>query len=196
MADTTNDPFGGRQPPPELEMRVVKSLRGAGYLEPAAIRFRRRASGPVALAAALVLGFFAGRLQAVPFTRAESQPTFLLLLYEDASYRDDRPTREIVAEYAAWADSLRREGKLVLGEKLTEAHINVPPAKDVGAVHQVPTGMFVIRARGIDAATTVAETAPHVRYGGRILVTAIEGRTAAALPDRKAGLVARTGHEP
>jgi hypothetical protein len=127
---------------------------------------------------------------------SDPRPTFLLLLYEDAGYRDDRPTREIVVEYGAWADSLRREGELVMAEKLSDAHVNVPPAKAVGASHRIPTGLFIVRARSLDEATTVAESSPHLKYGGRILLTAIDHRSTASTAPQDSRLVVSAEREP
>jgi hypothetical protein len=127
----------------------------------------------------VVASFLAGRLQWQPGAAADPRPAFLLLLYEDAGYRDDRPVREIVAEYGAWADSLRRVGVLVLAEKLTNTHVTLPETKVAGAApHQVPTGFFVVRAVSVDQAVSLASSSPHLRYGGRILVTAVDHASA------------------
>ena len=167
------DPFSDRELPRDVEARVLHTLRGAGLLETRAVRLRRKALGAALLAAAVVASFMAGRLQRLPAAPADSRPAFLLLLYEDAGYRDDRPLREIVAEHGAWADSLRRAGALVVAEKLSDTHVTLPEVKVAGSgPHQVPTGLFIVRARNVDDATALAESSPHLRYGGRILLIA------------------------
>jgi hypothetical protein len=163
-------------PPPELRARVVATLRRSGYIGSEAAPWLRRVIAAGAIAAALLVGFVAGR------TRIDAAPSgnnFLLLLYEDAGYRDDRPSAEIVAEYAGWADSLGRAGALVLGEKLGDARIDVvgagasgPPAASGGPG---PTGLFIVRTANTDSAAAIARSAPHIRQGGRIVVRPIVG---------------------
>lgn len=104
---------------------------------------------------------------------AEAGPQFLLLLYEDSAYRDDRPIREIVAEYAGWADSLRQERALVLGEKLGVESAELPAGRGQ-AVAGLPTGLFIVRASDLASARSIASTSPHIRQGGRIVVHAID----------------------
>jgi hypothetical protein len=120
-----------------------------------------------------VAAFVAGRLDRS--TGATTQrPQFLVLLYEDASYRDERPVGEIVAEYGAWADSLRGAHSLVLGEKLSTDRVQLATTTGATSVMQHPTGLFIISAQSLEAATGIARTSPHLKYGGTVLVHRIE----------------------
>lgn len=125
------------------------------------------------LAAALVLGFVAGRANV---SSPGGDARYLLLLYEDSRYRDDRPVAEIVGEYARWADSLRRRGALVLGEKLASATVTLhrEGATESTGDPGLATGFFIVRAESDGQARAIAETSPHLRYGGRIELRAIE----------------------
>lgn len=173
MSDPSSSrPFEGREPPATLARRVENTLSGAGWIEPRSQRLRRQAVRGLLVLAATVAAFLAGRAQRIGEATPTSGSTFLLLLYEGGGYRDDRPVREIVAEYSRWADSLRRDGSLVLGEKLSDAHAVLPMATSGPA--DTPTGLFIVRAPGIREATNLAESSPHLRYGGRILLRPIE----------------------
>lgn len=174
-------PFSGRDVPQALEDRVVRSLRESGFLERRSTRAGRRVLGGVLLAAALAVAFVTGRWQRPAGGTADARPMFLLLLYEDAGYRDDRPVGEIIAEYAAWADSLRRVGRLVMAEKLGDTHVTLPAAATPpdAPPGQTPTGLFLVRAAGFGDATALAASSPHLRYGGRIVMSVVDGQTAA-----------------
>ncbi|HSA57309.1 MAG TPA: hypothetical protein VLE53_16475 [Gemmatimonadaceae bacterium] len=160
-------------PPPELRDRVEASLRARGVLAPMRAPWWRPLRAAAVLLAAVALGFFSGRASRAS---AGTLPRYLLLLYEDSTYRDDRPVREIVGEYARWADSLRQHGALELGEKLVEGGVMLRGggATESASGAALPTGLFVIRAIGDAAARAIAATSPHLRYGGHIELRAIE----------------------
>jgi len=176
MSDNPMRDIHATQPPPELRARVVDSLRRRGAIGPRTAHWRRRVISVGAIAAALLVGFVAGR------SRIEVEPSgnsFLLLLYEDAGYSDDRPIGEIVAEYGRWADSLGRAGALVLGEKLGDSQLDVvgagASAPTTSSGRAGPTGLFVVRAANTDSAAAIARSSPHIRQGGRIVVRPVEG---------------------
>jgi hypothetical protein len=165
------NPFADRTPPRELQDRVARTLHRDGLVEPRAVRLRRTTSRAALGLGLVALAFFAGRFQRP--APVDGRPEFLLLLYEDSTYQDNRPIREIVAEYAGWADSLRQERALVLGEKLGVEHLELP--ERVGQPAEgLPTGMFIVHANDIGSARSIASTSPHIRQGGRIVVHAID----------------------
>jgi hypothetical protein len=66
---------------------------------------------------------------------------------------------------------LRRE--YVTGEKLADDGLLIAPGRE--PVAAIPTaaegtvgGYFVIRAKDLDEAASIAATCPHVRYGGTV----------------------------
>lgn len=154
--------FGDAKPPAELKARVIATVTSSGALAPAQRRVPQSVRRAAMLAAALIAGFLLGRVERAS---ASDVPRYLLLLYEDSTYHDDRPVSEIVAEYGRWADSLRRAEVLELGEKLAD-----PPRRDPAS----PTGFFIIRAHQESTARAIAASSPHVRQGGGIVVHAIE----------------------
>lgn len=169
LRDTFDTP-----PSPRLKARVITTLQRHGHLAGRHARQSARLLMAAGIAAAAMLGFIAGRSGSAVLARNPG-PQYLLLLFEDASYRDDRPMREIVTEYAQWADSLDRAGKLVLAEKLGAQRHQVA-RDDVGQVSAVggATGFFIVRAENASSAVDIARGSPHVRAGGRIVIRPID----------------------
>ena len=167
------NPFDDVAPPPSLKARTVATLISSGALAPGDRRLSRLTRSAGLLAAALIAGFLIGR---VDRAGASEAPRYLLLLYEDSAYHDDRPIGEIVAEYARWADSLRQNGLLEAGEKLADAPVQLTSGGGGSPALRgaSPTGFFIIRAADVNAARAIAASAPHIRQGGRIGIHLIE----------------------
>ncbi len=160
-------------PSPDLERRVVAALDARGLLH------RRRGAGRVvaALAAALTLvaiGFGAGTWRARSVSAGEAEPRFLLLLTDEAvAVAATRPAAlgARVEEYRAWAVQLGEAGRLVGAEKLKdEVEVLGPGAADGTRV----SGFFEIRAASREQALSIARSHPHLRYGGAIVLRAID----------------------
>lgn len=168
MTNPNDDPMAQLerdvQPPPALRSRVEAALVARGAL--------RRSRLPVTImaAAAAMLLFVAGwQLGARAPGADESGPRFVLLLYEPASFQHG-PHDERAAEYGAWARGLG--SAFASGDALGEQARVV--GEDVSTLRpDGPTGFFVIRAPDHDAAVAVAQTCPHVRYGGIVVVRPI-----------------------
>jgi hypothetical protein len=157
--------FADAQPPESLRERVLRDAMPAANGRP-------RWQMVLGLAAALALAFFGGRATAGTDPEAEGSQ-YVLLLYEGPGYRDDRPLQETVAEYSRWADSLRGQRLLARAHKLDDRQLALsrtqPVQAEVPAVSE-PTGMFIVRADTPDIATAIAQTSPHLKYGGRVVL--------------------------
>lgn len=171
LEENLTNPFDDVTPPASLKARTVDTLTSVGALAPGERRVARLVRSAGVLAAALIAGFLIGR---VDRARASEVPRYLLLLYEDSAYHDDRPVADIVSEYARWADSLREAGVLEVGEKLTDTHVDVAAAGVIGQRELAPTGFFIIHATDASSARAVALSSPHIRHGGRIGLYGIE----------------------
>jgi hypothetical protein len=165
-------------PPPLLKQRVLRTLHERGLL-----RHGRRPWGMIgAVAASLALfalGLAIGR-RTPPAGAPDVRPQFLLLLYQQGR----GPATDTIAqvqEYVAWAQALRRQGGLGLGEELAESAqlvtaersqaMRVPvPAEGPGAL----VGFFIVRAADAEEAGRIARTNPHLRYGGSIVIRPIK----------------------
>ena len=193
-------------PPADLEDSVVAALSGRGLIggEPAAARpsppqtpsvpaRRAWAWAALALAAALA-AFFAGisisdrgagrtpaGSEAVPAATVER---YLLLLYEDATYRAPATPAEQaarVAEYGGWVADLRERGIDIQGEELAPTGESawldgrerggVPEAAGApGGELGILSGYFLVAAADADAAVAIARTTPHLRHGGTVVI--------------------------
>ena len=173
------------EPPPELEQRVVATLRSRGLLG------RRPGPGrrwvlPAAMAAAagiFALGLLLGRRSVSPGgSSLPGAPHYVLLLYEDAGFRLPGDPAEFVAEYRAWGARMRAEGHYVAGQKLRDSARLLQSAdgqieaeaRDVRTEEGALAGYFVITARDYGEAVALAKTHPHLRHGGRIAIREIE----------------------
>mgnify|MGYP002624044176 CR=1 FL=1 len=179
LAALRRDPM----PPPGLEDRVVRTLAGRGMLHRDLGTARpgraRRWFTAVAAVAASLLIFMLGFAMGSPAATTDTRPAFMLLLYEDASFRGPPVGQEMAYfnEYSAWADTLRSRGYEVSGAELAAAaHLLEPGAEAPLATSDDPPGAgtlpgyFLLRAASAESALAVAATAPHLRHGGRIVV--------------------------
>lgn len=150
---------------PALEERVVGAALRKGL-----IRGERRGRIwiPIAVAAllAFAVGIGAGRLLFVP---KPSQYTFVLFLEEGPAYQPASAGQEQqrVAEYGAWARSLREKGVAVTGMKL-DSGSNVMGSGPGGTAQAA--GLFAVDAKDLETAKKIAESCPHLRYGGQVVI--------------------------
>jgi len=164
------------EPPPGLEARIVVRLAAEGMLGPRSPR-RGLLSGPRFLAAAAAaLAFFgAGWMAGHGGRTAPREPRFALLLYEGPDFR---AMGVHAKEYAAWAEALRGSGVAVSGEELSETSRRVSRDGSAPGAESVEklAGFFVVAARDLAAAESIARSCPHLRYGGVVAVRPIAGR--------------------
>ncbi|HEY7482008.1 MAG TPA: hypothetical protein VH680_15950 [Gemmatimonadales bacterium] len=167
-------------PPPGLEQATVSALAARGLLR----RPRRRLDASLALAASVLL--IAGGLSLARFGNQampeDTRPRFALFLYEGPEYRQPAPggMDQRVREYAAWARAERGDGTVEGGEKLNDGdEVAIEPDGTMASVSPRPgesrlAGFFLIRAADRRTALALAQSCPHVRYGGRIVLRAID----------------------
>lgn len=163
-------------PPPQLKVRVTRTLTARGLLRRPSTS--RRWIGAMAAAVLLfVIGLTVGR-GTTAGGPASAGPRFVLLLYQDASFEPGPTPHAHYDEYAAWAQGLRDRGKLVSGTALDSASVLLHAAagglevthNGVASAAGVVGGFFIIRAASNAEALAIAETCPHLRYGGRIVL--------------------------
>jgi hypothetical protein len=174
---------GPVEPPSALKHHVTESLRARDLLARDAWQTPNLRRAVAYAAAAIVLftgGVMVGKRAGKP--APDLRPRFALLLYEDARFRPSlHPGAHaaLEAEYAAWADSLRGQGKLVMGEELDQGETAVlvgageparGPQGDVRSELGTLGGFFIVRADTRDEALTIARQCPHLRYGGRVVL--------------------------
>jgi len=173
-----------RVPPPGLEERLVKELRRRGRLAPANPRWIRPLLQTAAAVLLVVGGVLLGRWSegAAGGPEGEPQAHFMLLLYVPPGWSREAEA-ERVEEYGAWARRLAAEGRSVTGAPLgTVTQVLVPEhgeRKETAVPEWGPEGLtlggyFLIGAADFDSAVEVAESCPHLRHGGTVVVRALE----------------------
>jgi hypothetical protein len=171
----------GPEPPAGLEQRVVDSLRSRGLLaSPGRGHFRW--TWAVGSVTACVFCFGTGVLLgsrgvAIPPRPADNR--YVLLLTHSSSVATSGAAQEIalVQEYSAWAQRQRIEGRLISGEKLNDASVELSGSQGLQEVHTQDGslgGYFVITAPSLEAAIAIARTCPHLKRGGTIVIRPID----------------------
>jgi hypothetical protein len=175
-------------PPPAVETRLLRDLRGAGLLAArppfslSRLWLASRLPAAAALAAFLLGAWLGPRLDSAGATGA-SLPRYVLFLYQTPALEPTPEARAArVAEYGAWAREIRSAGHLVAGEKLADQGVvlegpggtsRAVPAH-VGPDNVSLSGYFVIQAADWEEALSVARACPHLRHGGSIAVRPID----------------------
>ena len=173
----------------DAQARFRLALDGAAAAESAVSidraprRLWRWSAAAASLFIAAALGYTAG----AAFPRGErpiaaatsTSPggMYLLLLHvREMPGAVRRPADEarIVAEYARWARGLSEAGKLVVAEKLADAPAEVLGPGMPSADNDRIGGFFLIRASSFEEAQRIASDCPHLQYGGRVELRAIE----------------------
>lgn len=167
-------------PPPELENRAVSALTRRGLLvapSGSGRPVRRWLLRSAVAALLLVAGWLGGRRSAPPPIPASTAPRFALLLYgaevPDSAGPAARAAR--VGEYAAWAAARHAGGSVVGGEELADTAISIgsdpklaPQPGEAG-----PNGFFIVEAPDLASAIQLAQTCPHLRHGGTVVLRPI-----------------------
>lgn len=111
----------------------------------------------------------------------ESKNEFLLLLLEHPTMFADMPSvteDDLVSEYQAWAGGVAQQQRTIVGKKLTdERYFLGTDVSGGGDTVEAVAGYFRIGADSLEEALSVARTCPHLKYGGRIEVRQVDGRT-------------------
>lgn len=172
------------KPPPQLEQRVLTTLRGRGVLRVRRSRLWRTESLGAAIVAGLLLlplGFLAGRLTSGSGSPDPAGKRWMLLLYEDEAFAVAAAGHDHSREYQAWAASMRQEGVFVDGSELADGWVllpdstrAVPDTLTIGGTGR-PTGYFVIVAPSMADAARLAASSPHAKYDGTIVIRPLEG---------------------
>lgn len=155
------------RPPADLERRTLAAVRAAGGLRQ---HHARRWVVAAAAAVIFIAGVGAGRLW--PPTQAEvtGRPRYLLLLAGDTVPEVSPGDR--AKEYGEWARSVSVNGIYIRGAELapTARLIGVAAETSLGRELATVGGYFIVEASTETEAVRLAESCPHVKYGGVIQV--------------------------
>ena len=172
------------EPPTEVEERVVAALKHEGLIDESrsgTASWRSRMAIAASLLVAVLGGWFArGAIDRAPTPVAVQE--YLLVLSEPHGLATDKPTEQLVAEYADWARGLAREGRLVSARRLGRKTrgLRLASAGDLETTTSwephLATGFFLVRADSLEEAAELASDCPHLGYGGEIRVTEVARR--------------------
>lgn len=175
-----------KTPPAFLEQQVVRTLRQSQLIRSPWFAWRSHlVMTGLAVAASAVLiavGVVFGAWWKSASPAVQNLPQFVLVLRNS---QRELPTRSVedemqrVKEYSLWA---RNMNSVVDGEKLTDdaRTLNVIDGRSVisemeaDAKKTAIAGYFLIKANDYQQAITIAETCPHLKYGGTVEIRQIE----------------------
>jgi hypothetical protein len=158
--------------PDTLMETTMHALTRRGLLSGASPRWLL----PLAAAASLAIGMFAGTLWRTPEAASPPQASHLLLLYEDAGYRAAPAGREHerVEEYTRWAHALAARGRLAdaaeLGGQGWTFSADATGESQADSTLGTLTGFFLIAGADAAEAQRIARECPHLRHGGRVVL--------------------------
>jgi hypothetical protein len=144
-------------------------------------RSRRRPAPSLQAAAAMALfviggavGFLVGGGGSPP--GAPSTDTSFLLLVRGEEPQGAVQGEALVQEYQAWAASLANDGRLVGANKLTDEPGRWISGAGVGdqRTESDVSGYFVVNAASYGEAMEIAQSSPHIRYGGTFEIREID----------------------
>lgn len=170
------DTLARPEPPPDLAARVRATLEGRGLVRhPASQRtvWLKRAG---LLAAGILIGLFARGASREPTQSArDTRGQYVLLLFGDTEGDTGAVHVAREREYGRWASELSGGTRWVGGHELDDVVADLQPAGAASAPRDERlAGYFVIEAPSRERAAEVARTCPHLKYGGRVVVMAIE----------------------
>jgi hypothetical protein len=167
------------EPPAALEERLVGQLKREGLIEASSSKGMSPWLMAAACLVAALIGWTARGFQPAAAGVGAEGSSFLILLSEPEPLQTSKPMAELVAEYGAWAGGLAEENRLVAAGHLTPermrlASIRSPSSEEPSQLDlDTLTGFFVVRADDLAQAAKIAESSPHIGYGGEIAVRAI-----------------------
>lgn len=176
-----------KKPPAFLEQKVVRSLKDAQLIRSRWLDWRRRlvmTGGAVAAAAVLItIGvWFGARWEPAPTSMPiRNLPEFVLLLRN--SPQGLRPQSvedqmQRVREYGLWASKMNGilDGERLAGDAKILNLIDGRPVvseMEADAKQTAIAGYFLIKADDYQQAITIAQTCPHLKYGGTVEIRQI-----------------------
>ena len=157
--------------PDHLEGKAVQALQQQGFIK--SNRTRSLPRWGLSVAASLiffVLGFYINDRLATSTEGYLTEFNYMLLLQEDDKFIAGNPEQRF-QEYAQWMGGIYEKGLKIDGQELAKQGANVQPIQLDKT--RFTTGYFLLKAPSLKEAQSIAQSCPHVKYGGHIEVKPI-----------------------
>lgn len=122
------------------------------------------------MAASLAIGLIAFGLGWILANAQQQQEyTYIMVLHEPKSFEQSTAGNKF-KEYGQWAQTIEDAGLTITGEKLANEKYFLGNAQTTPKIEglETLTGFFLISAPDIETAMQLANTSPHVKYGGLV----------------------------
>ena len=163
------------EPPAALPSRVLHTLEARGLVRHGPSRGRMWVERIGLLAAGALIGFLtrdvARRDAAVAPSSAQQ---YVLLLYGNPVDDTGAVHQAREREYGRWASSLGNQVRWIGGHELGEVVADLRPTGGTPLRNDRLAGYFVITAGSREFAAAAARSVPHLGYGGRAVLMAVE----------------------
>ena len=168
-----NDLDKTKIPPVDLEKRVIAKLTEQGEINKTArpISWMKSIAAALALLISSLLAFYAGKYSVLLSGQSDSAIAYMLLLKEDDGYISG-DAEERFSEYALWMIGTADKGVSIDGQELSPESALVESGNKITHLSENQTdrvtGYFIIKTPSLDQAIDIANSCPHVKYGGKI----------------------------
>lgn len=158
-------------PPPDLESRIVGSMRAQRLLhESGRSPWLQAAAAVLLVAGGIAIGWMSA-IRPVDPPRTVQATRFLFMLTNAEPVADDAARAEL---YRQWAADVQAEGRQISGDRLANRGIAVTRDGSSPVASPEVQGFFIVSAASLEEAAAVARSSPHVRSGGLIIVRPID----------------------
>ena len=154
----------GIAPPREMEEETIEKLKSEGLIQP-----QNRLIWFYRVAAAIV--FFVLGYTLSPYLNRNEDPgyNYMLVLYEDSNFKPG-PPEEMFDEYSHWMQSIYQSGMAIDGQEMKRPSLFLEGAEVKNEASKRVGGYFVLSANSEQEAIRIAQSSPHLKYGGTIEV--------------------------
>lgn len=167
--------LGTAEPPAALADHVHRTLEARGLVRHGPSRARVWAARAGLLAAGVLIGLVGrGSSRPDPVAVPGIGQRYVLLLYGDPVDDTGAVHAAREREYGQWASSLRNDVRWVGGYELGEVVADIPPAGSTPLRNDRLAGYFEITSGSREQVAAAARSVPHVAYGGRAVLMAVE----------------------
>uniref|UniRef100_UPI00404AE318 YciI family protein n=1 Tax=Fulvivirga sp. TaxID=1931237 RepID=UPI00404AE318 len=154
----------GIKPPIEMEEETISKLKAEGL-----IQSQNKMIWVYRVAAAIA--FFILGYSVFPYLNSNESPAYnyMLVLYEDANFKPG-PPEEMFDEYSHWMQGIYQNGMAIDGQEMKPASLLLDGADIRNNATKTVGGYFVLSASSQEEAVKIAQSSPHLKYGGTIEV--------------------------